>query len=270
MDNDKDSFPDSRFYDLPAEDSSSGRKADSGFEPYIIGDDGAAPADGAPAEGKENASPDRKPDACRNDGGDDSDDDEKGAGPSAFLLMLKVLASPLEGWKSIRRSGLKPEKVARDCFYPLCAVVAVCQFMAFFYDVETTVTKVLVNACVAFVSVFFSYFLVIVASQFLMPKGAKEAMQTPFAKVFVMVALSTLCLFYIIYELLPMFEAIIVFFPLWTVYIICQGSRFLKFPAARSTTSLLILCLLIVGVPIILGWGFDRLLTLNTTAPTQP
>ena len=262
MDNDKDSFPDSRFYDLPVDSPSSDSQDDGGFKPYVIGDEG----DTTP-EGDEKASADKKQDASGNDGGDD---DEKEGSPSAFLLMLKVLAGPLEGWKSIRRSGLKPEKVARDCFYPLCAVVAVCQFMAFFYDVETTVTKVLVNACVAFVSVFFSYFLVIVASQFLMPKGAKEAMQTPFAKVFVMIALSTLCLFYIIYELLPMFEAVIVFFPLWTVYIICQGSRFLKFPAARSTTSLFILCLLIVGVPILLGWGFDRLLTLNTAAPTQP
>lgn len=262
MDNDKDSFPDSRFYDLPADSPSSDSQDDGGFQPYVIGDD----SDTA-SEGDGEASADKKQDASGNDGGDD---DEKEGSPSAFLLMLKVLASPLEGWKSIRRSGLKPEKVARDCFYPLCAVVAVCQFMAFFYDVETTVTKVLVNACVAFVSVFFSYFLVIVASQFLMPKGAKEAMQTPFAKVFVMIALSTLCLFYIIYEFLPMFEAIIVFFPLWTVYIICQGSRFLKFPAARSTTSLFILCLLIVGVPILLGWGFDRLLTLQTAASLQP
>lgn len=268
MDNDKDSFPDSRFYDLPADDSSSGRHGDSGFEPYVIGDDSDKPADTVSDEVREKAhSGVRRDDSHGDDGGGD---DDKGSRPSAFLLMLKVLASPLEGWKSIRRSGLKHEKVARDCFYPLCAVVAVCQFMSFFYDVEATVTKVLINACVAFVSVFFSYFLVIVASQLLMPKGAKEAMQTPFAKVFVMVALSTLCLFYIIYELLPMFEAVIVFFPLWTVYIICQGSRFLKFPAARSTTSLFILCLLIVGVPILLGWGFDRLLTFQTATTLQP
>lgn len=180
--------------------------------------------------------------------------------PHIFLLLLEVMSNPPTGWKRFAQARMKPETVQRDLFYPLCALVAACQFVEFFYDTEAVLSKVLTAAIEAFISIFFSYFIVMIASRVLMPKSARPRMATDFSKVFVLVALSSLCIFYALYELLPMLEPVLVFLPLWTVYIVCQGAKFLRFPTDKSTTSLSVLCLLIVGIPICLGYILHRIL----------
>ena len=57
-----------------------------------------------------------------------------------------------------------------------------------------------------------------------------------------------------------MLEPILVFLPLWTVYIICRGVRFLKFPKEREHLATGILCLLTVGMPWLLRLLFSKVI----------
>lgn len=193
----------------------------------------------------------------------DSVDCNKGGRPeeaSPGRLLLKVMLSPVEGWKEIRRSRLKPEEVQKSCFYPLTAIMSASKFAELIYTPRIGLPDVVVNAMVSFVSFFFGYFCIVLFLRWLMPKESAASLDTPFGRVFILYSLSTLCLFYSVMELLPMLWAVLIFLPLWTVYIMCRGTRFFRFPEEKQIRSTSILCLLTVGVPIFIGWALEQIL----------
>lgn len=180
---------------------------------------------------------------------------------SAFLMMLKVLFNPVEGWKSIRRYKLTAEESQRGCYYPLLAFLAVSKFAAYIHAPRVTLNDVVVDAVAAFVSFFFGYFCIMILLDILMPGGVKETVKTEFGKVFVIMSLSTLCLFFSLLDIFPMLWAALIFLPLWTIYVICRGVRFFKFPEERKISCTAIMCFLIVGVPNVLDWLLTKILS---------
>jgi len=179
---------------------------------------------------------------------------------SSFLLMLKVLLNPTEGWKSIRRKKLTAEECQRGCFYPLLALLAISKFAAFIHESRVNLNEVLVNAVTAFVSFFFGYFCIMILLKAMMPEKVKESISTEFGKVFIITTLSTLCLFFSVLDIFPMLWAVLIFLPLWTIYVICRGVRFFKFPEHKKISCTAIICLLVVGIPCVIDWMLSKIL----------
>ena len=57
-----------------------------------------------------------------------------------------------------------------------------------------------------------------------------------------------------------MLWAVLIFLPLWTVYMVCRGTRFFRFPERRQIIYTGVLCLLIEGVPVLINWGLSQIL----------
>jgi len=185
---------------------------------------------------------------------------DKGDDASPFLIMLKVLLNPIEGWKALRRSKLTTERVQNGCFYPILAFYAISKFTSFFYKSGVGLSDVLVSAVTGFVSFFFGYFCILLILKAVIPKMLEKTSVQEFAKLFVMISLSTLCLFFSMLEIFPMLWAILIFFPMWTIYVVCRGARFFKFPDNRKIVYTGLLCVLTVGVPALIDWGLGELL----------
>lgn len=179
---------------------------------------------------------------------------------NAFLLMFKILVSPVEGWKALKRQNWTPDILGSKLFYPLLALAAVVKYiMEYFFD-GRDVTSSLTMAVGAFISYFFGYFLIQLLSGLIFPKHVSDAVKSDFGKVFVMMSISTSVLFYIIYVLLPMLTAVTFFLPLWTIYIITRGIRFIRVPRDKETATIVITCMLVIGVPIFCSGIFELLL----------
>lgn len=179
---------------------------------------------------------------------------------SPFLLMLEILFNPVVGWKSLRRAKITAETMQSECFYPLLAILAVSEFAQLFYSSSVTLSEVLIDAVVSFVSFFAGYYCIMLALELFLPKEAKVRFNTEFGKVFVLTALSTLCLFFIAIELLPILWSLLIFLPLWTVYVICRGVRFFIFPENCKLRCTIILCLLTIGVPTLIDWALKEMI----------
>ncbi|MDE6792918.1 MAG: hypothetical protein K2J48_07540 [Muribaculaceae bacterium] len=180
--------------------------------------------------------------------------------PNLFLLLFKVMLNPIEGWKSIRRSKVTPEELQRGCFSPLLGLLAISQFVELFFSSRITLANAIEDAVISFVSFFMGYFCILLLLRAIMPKVTTKSLDSDFGKIFVLVNLSTLCIFYSLTELLPMLWAILIFLPLWTVYIICRGTRFFVFPNNRQITCTATLCLVIIGIPTLLDWILEQIL----------
>ena len=190
----------------------------------------------------------------------DIEDEETVVHPNIFIMMLKVLSNPLEGWKELRRNKITSEDTQRTCFYPLVALVALSNFAQLIYSPRTSVSEVLMEALTSFIGFFAGYFCIMILLKILLPKSVDKQIESEFGKVFILISLSTLCLFFILIELFPMLWAIFIFLPLWTVYSICRGVRFFDFPDNRSITCTGLLCVLTIGVPFLIEWGLSEVL----------
>lgn len=175
-------------------------------------------------------------------------------------LLFEMMINPIEGWKKIRRTKSTPEETARGCFYPILAIAAASCFMECIYNSATTLSMAMIEAVKIFVSLFFGNFLALTFVKMLMPKDQKKIADTVFGKKYMMYLLSTLGLFWTLFELLPMIGPVLSFTPLWTIYLAMRGARFFRFPEEKSSMLTAVMCGIVVAAPYVVFWVFDMLL----------
>jgi hypothetical protein len=187
--------------------------------------------------------------------------DDKGEGRKRCLLrLLGMMINPVEGWKKIRRSEASTEDVARECFYPITALAAASCFMECIWKSAVSLNSATIDAVKVFVAFFFGYYLVLILMKLVMPKSHAEIAESDYAKKYVMYNMSTLALFYILYELLPMVGPVLVFLPIWTLYLVIRGARFFRLPDEKRSLLKTLLCIIMLGAPIFIYWAMDLLL----------
>lgn len=129
-----------------------------------------------------------------------------------------------------------------------------------FYEANITLADWAVEGLGTFMTFFFGYFTVILLGGFVLPRQSRDILRKDVGRQFVMLALSTLALFWILIQAMPMFEPVLVFLPLWTIYLVYKGVRILRVPkdVENSTTGLL--CMLVIGAPILWNWLLEYIL----------
>lgn len=178
---------------------------------------------------------------------------------SPFVLLLGILMKGTAGWKDLRRSRLKPEQTAAGCFYPLIALATVSRFADWFYLPEFNLSETLVSAVSVFVSFFFSYFAVQVVCRWLFPNAAKSKTETSYFKLIVQYALSSLALFWIPAELMPILETVTVFLPIWTAFIITKSLRFLRLPEQYHNRCMVTIVVTVILMPYLFMWICEKI-----------
>lgn len=178
---------------------------------------------------------------------------------SPFMLLIDILFTGTAGWKRLRRARLTPEQTAAGCFYPILALVAICRFADWFYLPEFDLASTLVQAASIFASFFFSYFAAQVICKWLFPAEAKTKVDSPYFKLVVQYALASLALFWIPAEVLPILEPITVFLPIWTVFIITKGVRFLRLPENHKNRCMVTIIVSTVLTPYLFTWLCEKI-----------
>lgn len=199
----------------------------------------------------------------------DSDEEEEGTysledeepedppHPAAWKLMLRMMFNPVEGWKNIRRANTSVDDVAKECFYPMTGLAALSCFAECFWRKNIGMNLATINALKTFVAFFFGNYLVLLLIKWLFPADVKDSADSDFGKKYVMYNMSTLALFYILYNILPMVAPVLVFLPIWTIYLVLRGSRFFMFPVEKASLLRTLLCIFIISVPVAVYWTFD-------------
>ena len=198
----------------------------------------------------------------------ESEDPNNGAGnngddhyspQNGWRLLFSVIMNPVEGWKRLKRAKLSSDLFAQSCFYPILAILAISHFSGLFYE-NSPLQNLVVGAFILFLAYFLGFYTVVLFSKLVLPRDCRNIFDTPFGKNFILVALSTLAMIQILIELVPFLQPLFVFFPLYTIYIIVKGVRFLRSPENRSTILMTMLSLLTIGIPELLKWVFSLMI----------
>ncbi|MDE6296562.1 MAG: hypothetical protein K2L89_01840, partial [Muribaculaceae bacterium] len=97
-------------------------------------------------------------------------------------------------------------------------------------------------------------FTIILLCGLLLPKAASNVFKKDIGKEFVMMNMSTLALFFTAMNLFPMIDAVLVFLPIWTIYLIYKGVKILRVPAEIESRTKIVLTFLMIGVPLLWEW----------------
>ncbi|MCM1377115.1 MAG: hypothetical protein NC097_05580 [Clostridium sp.] len=187
---------------------------------------------------------------------DPSGKKHKGSTKNVILLLLEIMVNPTQGWKTFRRARLRPEEVANGCFYPLAGLAALSSFADFIYNPGATISGVLSGGLITFISIFLGYYICLAFMKISFPKECREIAESDFIKEMTMMMLSTLSLFDIVRSLLPMFETLLVFLPIWTIFLITRSIRFMHPPQDHSTSMTVLSCVAVIGAPVLTSWLF--------------
>lgn len=179
---------------------------------------------------------------------------------SPFMLLVDLLFTGTAGWKRLRRSRLTSDQTAAGCFYPILALAAICRFADWFYLPEFDLSATLIKASSIFASFFFSYFAVQALCRLLFPFNAKSKTESDYFKLLIQYSLSSLALFWIPAEIFPIIEPITVFLPIWTVFIITKGVRYLRLPENNKNRCMVTIIVSTILMPYFFMWLCEKIL----------
>lgn len=149
-----------------------------------------------------------------------------------WLILLRLFLSPLKAWKMLKNSTLRPDDVASTVFYPLIGVASLSTMLKKIYFPTMTLGQLLEGAIGVFIAFFVGYFLLLVCCRLFLPGDGKVKIETPYGKMWLQYLIATLTIFYTLCEAFPMIEPVLVFTPLFTIFLAIRGVRFLRLKAA--------------------------------------
>ena len=196
-----------------------------------------APADDGDSPEKEEEEEEHSDDEEETDAGAEeaAPSDAAKSRPSPLGILLKTMMTPVEGWKALKRARLSNEA-------------------------NVTVADWLTDGIIAFVTFFFGYFTALLAGGLILPRRSRELMHKDIGRQLVMLSMSTLAIFWTLIQIAPMLEPVLVFLPIWTIYLIYKGVRVLRVPEDTATSTTGILCMLVIGCPLLWNWILTEVL----------
>lgn len=196
----------------------------------------------------------------------EEEEEEPGKKPekaSPLIMTVKLMLRPVQGWKNLKQSRYTPPEYAWQCFYPLTALAAVGQFANLIYSPDITLREVLIEMVVIFMALLIGNYGTLSLLDIIMKAPLRKRFRNDFSKVFVMAVTSTLSIAIFLWELIPLLSPIFVFLPIYSIYLIVRGVKFIRIPKERQTRVISTLSILIIGIPLLLYIFFNDILPLQ-------
>ena len=182
---------------------------------------------------------------------------------SPWRLFFSVLFTPVQGHKRLKNSKLDPAVMVSRVYYPVLALVSAAAFMDLAYGLDNDISSILQNAVALFVSFFITYFALFPAAGGLLGKNVSEKLASGYGRRLVSVTLTVLALNFLLYELCPVLEPVLFFAPVYTIYLITRGVKFLRLDDKRNTACIMVIVLLEIGLPYLIYWCLKAFLQIN-------
>lgn len=171
---------------------------------------------------------------------------------SPFSLFFKLLTMPVEGWKELKRSHISSSEYGWKCFYPLVLMAALSKLAQLFFNQDIETSDIITDIVITFMTLLLANFITTLCCEWIGGEKMREQMRTDFGRNFIMSIIGSLAFALILWELIPMLNPIVSFLPLYTIYLIVRGVKYLRLPKQINNKAILTFTVLCIGIPIIL------------------
>lgn len=181
------------------------------------------------------------------------DEEHEMKGKTLWKLILRVMTMPTSGWDRIKQHGPTPEIASLRFLLPVSLLSGGSEFFSLLYEPgEKELASVLVAGVISFFSFFLGYYLAIIFAKIFLPKIARYFPSTRYGRLLTMTGVATLAIFHLLYKALPMFDFVIEFLPIWTIFLVFKGMQISGVPPEKSAFSMGVMCLVIIACPVLI------------------
>lgn len=185
------------------------------------------------------------------------DDEDDVVRYTMWSIVPRVMAMPMSGWERAKNNGPSPDIAVLRFLLPVCLLAGGAEFLALLYQGSAGFASLLVNAVVSFCSFFLGYYIALVFARIFLPREARNFPSSRFGRLLTMTGIATLAFFHILMMALPMFDFVIEFFPLWTIFLIYKGMKFANIKPEKAPFSMGVMCVVVICGPILVEWALS-------------
>lgn len=192
---------------------------------------------------------------------DESDNPQPARRHTLWELVPQVMIMPTSGWEKMRASGPSPDVATIRFLLPLSLLSGASVFFSLLYPnvnslgtEENSFTILLVNAVIMFCSFFIGYYVALLLEKIFLPKDMRDFPHSNFGKLMTMTGIGTLALFHILFEAFIMLDFILVFLPLWTIFILYKGIQQSGFHSEKELLAVGVICVVVIASPTLVEW----------------
>ncbi len=172
---------------------------------------------------------------------------------SFLKYLIQLVLSPTHGWEDISRENPDPKELTARGLYPLMGIAAITEFLAFAYERNISIDKVLVRAVADFGAYFIGFFIAKLVFDIYLKNLTSSEPDKSNVATFSTMAIGLMVFIQIISNCLPWKSLVFVkLLPLYTILVIFHAAPYLKIRKNREMNFVGIATGATVAVPLVL------------------
>ena len=152
-----------------------------------------------------------------------------------FLGLVQIILNPRQGWTDAEKDRYSYRELLLTGFIPLLIIVGVAPLTSAYFKLSMTYTEAIISGVIDFSGYFVSVYLCAYLLEWGLEKwvGPKKASQNSLM-TFIIYTISVMAFITLLTDVLPVDLSLWSFLPLYVIYIIWCGGRFLGIPSDRK------------------------------------
>ncbi len=174
--------------------------------------------------------------------------------------MLQLILSPLKGWEDVSADGFDARELLIKGFIPFVAIVALTVPVKYFFVADASIVVLIQQAVVCFIKYFVSYFIAGFVFTLYLPGCIDGEFSMRKCHTFIIYGLGLLALINLIQNCIPVELAISFVMPIYAMYILWRGLRYLSVSFNGVGSFLIMTICAIILPPYLLQYLFNLIL----------
>lgn len=174
--------------------------------------------------------------------------------------MLQLILSPVKGWEDVYADGLNSRELLVKGFIPFITIASLTVLLKIFYSPDATLAVGLQQMVVCFVKYFVAYYLAVFLFTLFLPTCIEGELSMAKVQTFINYGVGLLALVNIIKNCIPVELALSFMMPIYVLYILWRGLRYMNISFNGVGTFILLIIFALIAPPYALQYIFNFIL----------
>lgn len=175
---------------------------------------------------------------------------------------LQLVLAPVKGWEDISADGLNDNLLLKQGLLPLLVLTAISSFISLIFEADVSIVGVLQQAIITFMKYFATYYLACLVFTLYLPRCISVEFSLKKCHTFIIYGITLLSLVNIVENCIPVELAVLFIMPIYVLYILWRGLRYMCVSFEGVGTFIFITILSILLPPYMLQYLFEIVLSL--------
>lgn len=173
---------------------------------------------------------------------------------------LQLVLAPVKGWEDVSADGFESADLLKRGLIPLMGIAALTVFLRLIYVTDASVIDTIQISIVTFLKFFATYYLAAFVFTLYLPTCIDGAVSLNKCQTFIVYGVTLLVVVDIIANCIPVELAILFLMPIYVLYILWRGIRYMNISFNGVGTFILMIVFSILLPPYMLQYLFDLVL----------